>query len=87
MATVLNEFADAGNVGMLIDENMIPIRAEVRGMCEILGLDPLYLANEGKIVSIVPSSHADAVLAVMRNHPAGEHSVVVGRVTEEGPRR
>lgn len=84
MATVLNEFAQAGNVGILIDETAIPIRTEVRGMCEILGLDPLYLANEGKIVTVVPSSHAETVLAAMREHPAGRHSAAVGKVTE-GP--
>jgi len=84
IATVLNEFAQAGGVGINVDEAALPIRDEVRGMCEILGLDPLYLANEGKLVVIVPSAFADEVLAVMRAHPAGGNGVIIGRVTE-GP--
>ncbi len=80
IATVLNEFAQASQVDISIDESSLPVRDEVRGMCEILGLDPLYLANEGKLVAIVPESDADACLAAMRQHPAGKHSVVIGHV-------
>ena len=59
----------------------MPIDATVRGACEMLGLDPLYLANEGKLVAIVPRRAADAVLAAMRSHPAGSASAIVGEVT------
>jgi hydrogenase expression/formation protein HypE len=82
LATVLNEFAQASNTCMRIHEPALPIRAEVKGMCEILGLDPLYLANEGKLVAVVPPACAEAVLAAMRAHPAGRDAVVLGEVTE-----
>ena len=81
LATVLNEYAQASNVCMRLHETRLPVRNEVRGMCEILGLDPLYLANEGKVVAIVPPEAADAVLAAMREHPTGRASAIVGEVT------
>lgn len=80
IATVLNEFAQASQVSIELDESAIPLRAEVRGMCEILGLDPLYLANEGKVVTIVSAHEADEVLKVMRNNEAGLYSAIIGRV-------
>jgi len=86
LATVLNEFTDGSQCGIRILESSLPIRPEVRGMCEILGLDPLYLANEGKVVAVVPPESADPVLAVMRSDSAGEHSCIIGEVTEN-PRR
>ena len=82
VATVLNEFAEASGTCMRIEEGQIPIRPEVRGLSEILGLDPLYLANEGKLVAIVPAGSVEALLEVMRAHPAGRHSACIGRVTE-----
>ena len=82
IATVLNEFASSSNVGIRIEQNKIPIRDEVRGICEILGLDPLYLANEGKLLAIVPADTADDLLAVMRQHQAGKHSCIIGEVSE-----
>ncbi|MEQ8956433.1 MAG: hydrogenase expression/formation protein HypE, partial [Coleofasciculus sp. C2-GNP5-27] len=82
VATVLNEFAQSSEVGIRLDEASIPIREEVNGVCEILGLDPLYLANEGKLVVIVPRSHADSVLSAMKSHPAGEDSCIVGEVID-----
>lgn len=82
VATVLNEFAEASGTCMRIEEGQIPIRPEVRGLSEILGLDPLYLANEGKLVAIVPAASVEALLEVMRAHPAGRHSACIGRVTE-----
>ncbi|MCB1926281.1 MAG: hydrogenase expression/formation protein HypE, partial [Gammaproteobacteria bacterium] len=85
VATVLNEFATASDVCMYLEEGQIPVRPEVRGLSEILGLDPLYLANEGKLVAIVPGAVADTVLAAMREHPAGEHSRCIGHVTEAPP--
>ncbi len=82
IATVLNEFAQSSNVGVRVEEQAIPLRDEVRGMCEILGLDPLYLANEGKLVAIVSARDADKLLHSMREHPAGKHSSIIGEVTE-----
>ncbi len=82
LATVLNEFASASNTCMRIDETSLPIRDEVRGMCEILGLDPLYLANEGVLVAIVPRETAEDVLAAMRAHPAGTRAAIIGEVAQ-----
>ncbi len=83
IATVLNEFAQASQVNIELDENVLPIRTEVRGMCEILGLDPLYLANEGKLIAIVPEQYASKLVEVMRANQAGLHSSVIGRVYEK----
>jgi len=80
IATVLNEFAESSDVGITLNETALPLRPEVRGMCEILGLDPLYLANEGKLVAVVPADHAEKLLQVMQQHPAGKDSTVVGEV-------
>ena len=80
IATVLNEFAEASDLCMVIDESSIPIREEVRGMCEILGLDPLYLANEGKLIAIVPPEYAESLLSTMRQHTAGQDVAIVGEV-------
>ena len=84
VATVLNEFAQSSRVGIRVDEAAIPLREDVRGVCEILGLDPLYLANEGKVVAVVPADAAEAVLAAMRAHPDGRDSACIGEITE-GP--
>ena len=81
LATVLNEFAERSQVNIVLDEAQLPIRQPVRGMCEILGLDPLYLANEGKLVAIVPAAAAEAVLTAMRQIPEGQDACVVGQVT------
>ena len=80
IASVLNEIAEASGVGIELHEKEIPIRAEVRGFCEILGLDPLYLANEGKIVCVVPAAAQMTALAALRSHPLGRHSALVGVV-------
>jgi hydrogenase expression/formation protein HypE len=82
VATVLNEFAQASNVGIRIHESALPLREEVKGACEILGLDPLYLANEGKLVAVVAAADADRVVAAMRAHPAGSGAAAIGEVTE-----
>jgi hydrogenase expression/formation protein HypE len=81
LATVLNEFAAASGVGIRLREAAVPVNDTVRGACEILGLDPLYLANEGKLVAVVPGEAADAVLTAMRAHPAGREAAIVGEVT------
>lgn len=85
LATVLNEFAQASNVGIRIREDALPLQEAVKGACEILGLDPLYLANEGKLVAVVAASDADRVLAAMRAHPAGAGAVAIGEVTDRPP--
>jgi hydrogenase expression/formation protein HypE len=82
LATVLNEFADSAQVGIQLIEEEIPVDGAVRGLCELLGLDPLYLANEGKLVVVVPPEQAEKVLAAMRSHPMGTQSRIIGRVTE-----
>ena len=83
LATVLNEFAASSHVGMRLDESSLPLKPEVRGACEMLGLDVLYMANEGKLVAVVPRSHAEPVLAAMRAHPAGRDAAIVGEVLAE----
>lgn len=85
VATVLNEFAESSEVAIRLQEAAIPVRNEVRGVCEILGLDPLHFANEGKLVAIVPAEKAEAVVEAMNNHPAGQGSAIIGEV-EEGPK-
>ena len=87
VATVLNEIAVAAGVEIVIDESTLPIREDVKGFCEILGLDPLYLANEGKLVAIVPAEDADAALAAMRAHPLGAEARLIGRVSERAESR
>ncbi|WP_309682213.1 hydrogenase expression/formation protein HypE [Polaromonas sp.] len=83
VATVLNEFALSSGVAIRLQEQALPLREAVKGACEILGLDPLYLANEGKLVALVPAAAAGRVLAVMRAHPAGTHAAIIGEVTEQ----
>ena len=85
LATVLNEFAQSSRAGVRIDETALPMRESVRGACEILGLDPLYLANEGKLVAIVPAESADRLVEAMRRHPAGQESAIIGDVLESPP--
>jgi hydrogenase expression/formation protein HypE len=80
LATVLNEIAEASRVAVEIDETATPIREEVKAFCEILGLDPLYLASEGKVVVVAPPVEAEAALAAMRRHPLGACAAIVGRV-------
>ena len=80
VATVLNEFASSSSVGIRLREAALPLNETVRGACELLGLDPLYLANEGKLVAIVPGTHAAAVVAAMRSHPAGRDAALIGEV-------
>ena len=85
LATVLNEFALTSNLGIRINENAIPIREEVNGVCEILGLEPLYLANEGKLVIVVPPEKADLILATMKNHPTGKQASIIGEIIPHPP--
>lgn len=82
LASALNEIADAAGVSIEIDEETLPLRPEVAGVCEILGLDPLYLANEGTLVLFVPADQADAALSAIRATSAGQGAVIIGRVKE-----
>lgn len=86
IASALNEIAASANVGIEIYEDKIPISEEVKGACEILGLDPLYIANEGKILIFVPESESEKVLDVMRTHEYGQESNIIGKVTSENPK-
>jgi hydrogenase expression/formation protein HypE len=85
LASALNEIAGQSRVGIELREESIPVHAGVRGACEVLGLDPLYVANEGKMVAIVPAERADAVVAAMRAHPLGREAAAIGHVTERHP--
>ncbi len=80
LAAALNEIAQQSGTGFLIEEDRIPVRAEVAGACELLGLDPLYVANEGKLVAIVAPEAADLLVAAMRAHPLGRDAVRIGEV-------
>lgn len=85
LATVLCEAVDGQSFGIEIDEAAISVREPTRAACEILGIDPLYVANEGKLVAIVPSETADFVLRVMRSHKYGSYAALIGRVTKDNP--
>ena len=85
VATVLNEFAQASRATLQIDEARLPLREAVRGVCAILGLDPLYFANEGMLVAVVPGDAAEAALAAMQAHPAGSDAALIGRVADKTP--
>jgi hydrogenase expression/formation protein HypE len=87
VAAVLNEIAQASGVGIELDESRIPIRAAVRGFCEVLGLDPLYLGNEGKLIAILPAAEAQAALTAIREHALGRDAAAVGHVTVGPPGR
>ena len=82
VAAVLNEIAVASDCGILIDEDALPIHEEVQGVCDILGFDPLYLANEGKCVAFVPADEAQGVLSVMQANKYGRDARIIGEVTE-----
>jgi len=86
VASALNEIATASNVGMLLEESVMPVPPDVMAACEMLGLDPMYVANEGVLLAILPPAHADAALAAMRSHPVGREAVAIGRVVPDHPR-
>ena len=85
VSSALNELAAASRVGVKLDEAAIPVRAEVRAACEMLGLDPLYVANEGKLIAVVPPEDADRLVEVMRAHPLGRDAAIIGEVVAEHP--
>lgn len=82
LATVLNEFAQSAKVGIRLQESALPVKTEVNATCELLGLDPIYLANEGKLVVVVPPDSAESVLQAMRSHPAGRDSCIIGEAID-----
>jgi hydrogenase expression/formation protein HypE len=86
LASTLNEIAAASNVGIAIDESRLPVRAEVQSACELLGLDPVYVANEGKAVFVVAPEAAETVLTALHTHPLGREAARIGQVTAEHPR-
>jgi hydrogenase expression/formation protein HypE len=83
VSSTLNELADASAVGVKVIEANLPVRAEVRAACEMLGLDPLYVANEGKLIAVVPLDDAANVLAAMQRHPLGKHAAIIGEVVDQ----
>ena len=83
LASTLNEIAQDADVGIMLDEKKLPIRPEVKGICKLLGFDVLELANEGKVIAIVPEESAAAVVVAMKKHPLGKQSVIIGEVVEE----
>ena len=85
VATILNEIAKAADVGVLVSEDDIPVRPEVRGACELLGIDPMYVACEGRLVAVVPGGSADAAVRALRAHPLGAEAAVIGTVVADQP--
>ena len=85
VATILNEIAQAAGVGVLATEDDIPVRAEVRGACELLGIDPMYVACEGRLVAVVPGDAAGAAVQALRGHPLGADAAVIGAVVADQP--
>lgn len=85
LASTLNELAQASGVGVRIDEERVPFRPEVKAACEILGLDPLYVANEGKLVAVVPPGYEERVVETLREHSLGREAAVIGEILADGP--
>ena len=85
LASALNEIAEHARVGIELQESAVPVAPPVAGACELLGLDPLYVANEGRLVAFVPAEAAEGVLEVMRAHPAAKQPAIIGTVTDESP--
>jgi hydrogenase expression/formation protein HypE len=83
VATILNEIATAADVGVLVSEDAIPVRAQVRGAAELLGIDPMYVACEGRLVAVVDGGQAEQALAALRAHPLGAQAAIIGEVTAE----
>jgi hydrogenase expression/formation protein HypE len=86
LSSALNELAEASNAGVRLEESSLPLKPEVKAACEMLGLDPLYVANEGKLIAVVPREHAPRVLEVMRQHPRGRNAAVIGQVVDDHPK-
>ena len=85
IASAVNELAQSAGVGMVLEESEIPVREAVQGACEILGLDPLFVANEGKFLAFVDPEIAEEMLRIMRAHPLGREARIIGEVVDEHP--
>ena len=85
VATILNEVATASRVAVVVDEAAVPVRSEVTGVCELLGIDPLYVACEGRFVAVVDGEHADRAVEVLRGHPLGAGAAIIGHVKDDPP--
>ncbi|WP_262284115.1 hydrogenase expression/formation protein HypE [Micromonospora sp. MA102] len=85
VATILNEVAQAAEVAVVVDEASVPVRPAVTGACELLGIDPLYVACEGRLVAVVDGTQAEAAVAALRGHPLGDGAAIIGRVTADPP--
>lgn len=85
LSSAVNELAAASQVGVKLLESAIPLRREVRAACEMLGLDPLYVANEGKLIAVVPAAESDRLLQVMQGHPLGQNAAIIGDVVADHP--
>ncbi|MGH9066585.1 MAG: hydrogenase expression/formation protein HypE [Acidimicrobiales bacterium] len=85
VATIANEVATSSQVAVILDESLVPVRPEVTGACEILGIDPLYVACEGRMVVVVAPEDADAALSALHGHPLGQGAAVIGRVADDPP--
>jgi hydrogenase expression/formation protein HypE len=84
VATTIKEIALQSDVTLTLDESSLPIDPAVKGVCSILGLDPLYVANEGKLLAVVSPEAASTLLSVMRNHPLGRNAAIIGEITSKG---
>ncbi len=87
VGTTLNEIADKSKAGIRIYEDRLPVRPAVSGICELLGFDPLYVANEGKLLAFVPADQADQVLAAIQQSPYGKDACIIGEVIDDHPGR
>ena len=87
VGTTLNEIAESSQAGIILQESWLPVRDAVAGACELLGFDPLYVANEGKCIAIVGPERAEAALAAMRAHPLGQDAAIIGEVVADHPGR
>jgi hydrogenase expression/formation protein HypE len=85
VATICNEVARAAGVAVVVEEEAVPVRPDVRGACELLGIDPLYVACEGRLVAVVDGDQVEAAMAALRSHPLGEGAAVIGRVRDDPP--
>jgi hydrogenase expression/formation protein HypE len=85
VATICNEVARAAGVAVVLEEEAVPVRPDVRGACELLGIDPLYVACEGRLVAVVDGDQVEAAMAALRSHPLGEGAAVIGRIRDDPP--
>ncbi|MER6831399.1 hydrogenase expression/formation protein HypE [Streptosporangium sp. NPDC000563] len=85
VATIVNEIAESSRVAVVLDEDAVPVRPVVRGACELLGIDPLYVACEGRMVAVVAGDSAETALAALRSHPLGSDAAIIGRIADDPP--